>query len=81
MKVYKTHNGIIIEQDGKFFDIGKKDWDSFINDDTLYTKLQQLLAKGTAVKQPTVEQIVAPIGQQEVWACGVTYLRSKQGWQ
>ena len=27
------------------------------------------------------EEILAPVGNQELWACGVTYLRSKEGRQ
>jgi hypothetical protein len=38
MKLYKTKAGIVIEKDGQFFLVGDENWDSFINDDTLFQK-------------------------------------------
>lgn len=35
------------------------------------------LAQGTAVSAPITSTLRAPIGSQEIWAAGVTYLRSK----
>ena len=83
MKLYKTKNGIIVESKEGFFEAAIEDWDKFINDDNLLKKISLLINSGNAVKTNSVveSQILAPVGKQELWACGVTYLRSKVGRQ
>jgi len=83
VKLYKTSNGIIIESKDGLYEADIKDWDSFINDDKLEKKLTELLASGNVIQTDSIDQsqIEAPIGKQELWACGVTYLRSKVGRQ
>lgn len=76
MKLYKTTDGIVLEKNNKFLSI-KEDWDLFINDDTLYNKLKTVIPEGDQL----IGEITAPIASQELWACGVTYLRSKIGRQ
>ena len=83
MKVYKTKSGIVIERENNFY-LSKDEWDSFINDDHLFQKIERLTQSSGAIEHGsklTEEEILAPVGSQEVWACGVTYLRSKQGRQ
>lgn len=84
MRLYKTKTGILIEHDGKWYSPENRDWDSLINDDRLYENLSMLISGLTPVTKSVVlneSDVVAPIGQQEVWACGVTYYRSKVGRQ
>jgi 2-dehydro-3-deoxy-D-arabinonate dehydratase len=82
MKLYKTTSGILIEKEDIQYLLHETDWDGFINDDQLYDKLDRLTKTITATKKPLVEtEILAPIQNQELWACGVTYLRSKVGRQ
>ena len=84
MRLYKTTNGIIIEKDGAFFQAGKAVWDEFFNDDRLYEKMQETVSAGKSVpvtKDDIPEGIEAPIGNQEIWASGVTYFNSKLGRQ
>ena len=83
MKIYKTKSGIIIEAENKFY-LSKDNWDSFINDDQLFQKIEKLIqSSGEAENANKIieEEIVAPVSSQELWACGVTYLRSKEGRQ
>jgi 2-dehydro-3-deoxy-D-arabinonate dehydratase len=83
VKVYKTASGIIIEASAKFFSV-KEDWDTFINDDNLFEKLKDITQSSSPIekgKELSVCTILAPVGSQELWACGVTYLRSKVGRQ
>ena len=42
-----------------------------------------LLSSGYGTKKESIidSTILAPVGKQELWACGVTYLRSKVGRQ
>ena len=42
MKLYKTKPGIVIEKDSEFFLIKDENWDSFINDDNLFDKVQAI---------------------------------------
>lgn len=83
MKLYKTKNGILIESKEGLFAAEIPDWDAFINDDNLLQKIHLLLSSGNVVKTDVADesQILAPVGKQELWACGVTYLRSKVGRQ
>ncbi len=83
MKLYKTKNGVIIESNEGFFEAQLQDWDNFINDDNLLKTITALLSSGYGTKKESITDlaIFAPVGKQELWACGVTYLRSKVGRQ
>lgn len=82
MKLYNTKNGIIIEKNNAFYHVKDESWESFINDDALAEKMEQLTAVLPHYEKNIMEDILAPIGPgQELWACGVTYLRSKIGRQ
>jgi 2-dehydro-3-deoxy-D-arabinonate dehydratase len=81
MKIYKTKAGLVLNQDDQFVLVSDQDWDSFINDDQLLQKATALFADGKAGDASLISDAVAPIGRQELWACGVTYLRSKIGRQ
>ncbi|MBK8391025.1 MAG: fumarylacetoacetate hydrolase family protein [Saprospiraceae bacterium] len=79
MILYRTNQTIIVEEDGKFYDCESQDWDGLINEN-LYPVLQNVIAKGNTVDF-SLEDAIKPIVSQEVWACGVTYLKSKVGRQ
>lgn len=82
MKLYKTIQGVVIEKENKFYLAEEANWDSLINDDSLLQKLETLTRSITASEATLIKNILAPIGsKQELWACGVTYLRSKVGRQ
>src|SRR4051812_49294238 len=81
MRVYKTKSGIVIENDEKFFPVTNQNWDDFINDDNLLEKARKLTTTVSPAGRELVNDVTAPISSQEVWACGVTYLRSKVGRQ
>ncbi len=84
MKIYKLNSTVAIDDNGQYYSVPVTDWDSFINDDDLLSKLKGLIRSGKASKATGIEEsaIVAPVGSgQELWACGVTYLRSKVGRQ
>jgi 2-dehydro-3-deoxy-D-arabinonate dehydratase len=81
MHVYKIKSGILIQQESKFL-LHKEDWDTFINDDKLYSKILNITSSSTIQETELIHnQVLPPIGNQELWACGVTYLRSKVGRQ
>ena len=82
MKLFKTKTGIVIEKENKFYLVVNENWDSFINDDFLLYKLEQLTLSLPESTNEVIKDILPPIGTyQELWACGVTYLRSKVGRQ
>ncbi len=81
MKLYKTARGIVVEHGEALYLLEEEEWDRFINDDTLYSKLVHVIKGKTAEGSLLKSGILAPIGQQEIWAAGVTYYRSKVGRQ
>ncbi|MCP9753443.1 fumarylacetoacetate hydrolase family protein [Ferruginibacter sp. HRS2-29] len=81
MKIFKTTAGIVIEKEEKFYLIKDQNWDSFINDDTILQTASSLIASLTAGGSELIQDVMAPVGNQELWACGVTYMRSKVGRQ
>lgn len=80
MKIYKTRKGIVIEEKTGFY-LLEEDWDTFINDDDLFQKAQRRVASLLPGNSKLINDVAAPVGSQELWACGVTYLRSKIGRQ
>ncbi|HWJ92927.1 MAG TPA: fumarylacetoacetate hydrolase family protein [Flavisolibacter sp.] len=81
-KIYRTKAGVVIEHDGNFFLAKNEDWDDFINDDRLLKKSQDLVKTLARGGSELINEMLPPIGsRQELWACGVTYLRSKIGRQ
>jgi len=80
MKLYYTNNGILLECQDKFTLCADSDWDSLINKHDLFEHLD-LLHKRLPVCEQAAEILSAgllpPMHSQELWASGVTYLRSK----
>ena len=82
MKIYRTKAGIVIENEGKFFLAKDEQWEQWINDDNLLQKARKTVTNITGGGSELIKELLAPIGSnQELWACGVTYLRSKIGRQ
>ena len=81
MKLYKTKKDIVIEKDEKFYHLKDEDWDSFVNDDDLYNKMLKNVQSANKVNKNLLNDVEAPIDSQEIWASGVTYIKSKIGRQ
>lgn len=81
MKIYKLEKGISVESDnkGQFYYFDSSNWDAFINRDDLYNWLKEAVSSMQTHDIAWFEEqkVVAPIQNQEIWAAGVTYLRSK----
>jgi len=80
MQLYKTSESIIIVHDGHCYISQENNWDACINRDNIYEDIFREISQQQPVGDLNwlaTKQIVAPIGSQEVWAAGVTYLRSK----
>ncbi|NBA87193.1 2-hydroxyhepta-2,4-diene-1,7-dioate isomerase [Emticicia sp. CRIBPO] len=80
MRIYKTTKGIIIEDQNQYFVSSHTDWDAFINRPDLHQLLKEEILSSKAngsLSDGLPGSILAPIQSQEIWASGVTYLRSK----
>ncbi|AKD58388.1 fumarylacetoacetate hydrolase family protein [Spirosoma radiotolerans] len=80
MNLYKTRSGIVVHFQDQFYSVPADDWDELINRDDLHEFLITLTAVATpsdAYQDWLKTGLLAPIGRQEVWASGVTYLRSR----
>ncbi|MCY7422718.1 MAG: hypothetical protein LH478_13365 [Chitinophagaceae bacterium] len=79
MNVYKTTEGIIIHHENSFYLSAANNWDIFINRDNLYNEIRdeiQTLKPGNELSSVIDKSTEAPTKSQEIWAAGVTYLRS-----
>ena len=74
LHLYRTPAGPVVGQAGRYARLGDS-WDDLVNATDLLGRLRDALASGPEADAPT--ELLAPIGSQEVWAAGVTYLRSK----
>jgi len=76
MKLYKTTRGLFVETDGNYFELPQQSLDELIAREDIAAYLA-----GYTTGKPAAEldatTLLAPVGQQEVWAAGVTYLRSR----
>ena len=75
MKLFKTSAGIILENEKGNF-LLHTDFDELINHDNLHLYLSAQASNKIDVDWNEIK-ILAPIGKQELWASGVTYLRSR----
>ena len=77
MKLYRTSNGPYVEEAGSYFHLPEPSWDALVTHDDLHGYLLSIVNKGEPAKDFLMAKIEAPIGNQEVWAAGVTYYRSR----
>jgi 2-dehydro-3-deoxy-D-arabinonate dehydratase len=75
VKLYRTPGGPVLESDSLFFRLHER-WDTLINHPNLFEHLRSSAAYGKGEPKLTGEAL-APVLGQEVWAAGVTYLRSR----
>ena len=77
IKLFRTRSGPLVEAGGRYFPLANGDWDELVNDRDLRGRLMNEISSATDVEPPGANELLAPIGRQEVWAAGVTYIRSK----
>jgi 2-dehydro-3-deoxy-D-arabinonate dehydratase len=75
MKIYRTTGGLLVEENNQFHPVA-------ITFDELIRSADPLLVAQTELRSaplaaPGANELLAPIGSQEVWAAGVTYFRSR----
>ena len=78
MKLYRTTNGALLV-DGNSFHTIMEDWDKLINRKNLHQELKafQKSSIGEDAATRMMNAALPPLVSQEVWASGVTYLRSR----
>ncbi|HMG01850.1 MAG TPA: fumarylacetoacetate hydrolase family protein [Edaphobacter sp.] len=76
MKLYRTRSGFYAENGDSYFSVEATSWDELIASPNVYERVEAALA-GRSIPSLDQEQILAPANNQEVWAAGVTYFRSR----
>jgi len=79
MLLYRTTKGFLLKSDGQYFTVHGTDFDELLNLPNLHDHLREVSRRGPAAEPPAPEDILAPVGSQEIWAAGVTYERSREG--
>jgi 2-dehydro-3-deoxy-D-arabinonate dehydratase len=74
--LYRTMDGWVVEADGRLHAIDGRSLDELLAEGDFDAKIRQAL-RGTAAEKLDEAKLLAPVGSQEVWAAGVTYLRSR----
>jgi 2-dehydro-3-deoxy-D-arabinonate dehydratase len=78
MKLIKTPGCPVLEDSGHLYLVSENDWDALINREDLESVLTEVMGRASVLKEfDQQRETLAPIGRQEVWAAGVTYLRSR----
>jgi 2-dehydro-3-deoxy-D-arabinonate dehydratase len=77
MRLFLTSGGIVVERDGKYRALSAP-WDHLMQVDDVEHEVEKLAEGATAMDGIDRSTLRAPIGSQEVWAAGVTYLRSRE---
>lgn len=78
MRLYRTPSALLLEHDGRFYALPQMNLDALLPRDDLRAFLLNSIA-GLSPAPPLARDapLLPPIGSQEVWAAGVTYLRSR----
>src|SRR5690349_12724951 len=80
MKLYNTPRGILIDHEDRQVLYTECGWDELINRDGLLTHLSErhrALPAAPDLIPELAKSALPPLAGQELWASGVTYLRSK----
>jgi 2-dehydro-3-deoxy-D-arabinonate dehydratase len=78
IRLYSTDSGIVLETSGNYVRAPVT-----FTVDALFSSLSpvgfaaSVFSQGISIKPPAPATLKAPLGNQEIWAAGVTYLRSK----
>ena len=75
MRLFQTRNGPVLEERGVARRLSTT-WDDLIRAQDLTSAIRAASAQPDTGFTP--ESAIAPIGSQEVWAAGVTYMRSRE---
>jgi 2-dehydro-3-deoxy-D-arabinonate dehydratase len=74
--LYRTADGLIVVEDNKAY-VVEESLDALVAREDLHAFMEQRIRAAKTAGSPDAAKLLAPIGSQEVWAAGVTYLRSR----
>ena len=75
MKLFRTKQGALIEKDGSFYPYAEGNWSQLLASPDLLSIAREATKKASTAFDP--QALLAPVTDQEVWAAGVTYFRSR----
>jgi len=75
VRIYRTTNGIVVEQNTNYRLFTDISWDSLFQQDDLFSFLE--IRHSRPLDSYEFDHLLPPIDGQEVWAAGVTYFRSR----
>src|SRR5680860_58433 len=79
MQIYKTPEGAIIKQKDKYYIKKIDNWDTFLNRKNLHQALLKEVQNMESISRESLPKTLKPpMGTQEIWASGVTYMRSRE---
>jgi 2-dehydro-3-deoxy-D-arabinonate dehydratase len=77
VKLFRTHAGWIAETADDYFQVPAARWGALTGRDDLAAYLAKSAETWTPADPSALDHLLPPIEQQEVWAAGVTYFRSR----
>jgi len=77
VRLFRTSAGCVVERQWRYFRVDGADWDGLLAQEDLLGTVGGLIEGREPVAGFHEAELLAPIGQQEVWAAGVTYYRSR----
>jgi 2-dehydro-3-deoxy-D-arabinonate dehydratase len=75
--LYRTSSGLVVEKDASYFSLDETSLTALIVKSDLHNYLDSVVASEAVARATEIAAVEAPIDQQEVWASGVTYYRSR----
>jgi 2-dehydro-3-deoxy-D-arabinonate dehydratase len=77
VRLYRTTTGIYVEENEQHFSVSSWTWDALLAREDLPEFLAEFVERHEPSNDFHHAELLAPISQQEVWAAGVTYYRSR----
>ena len=77
MRLFRTTAGCFVERDNSYYRVDGSSWNDLLTHEDLEGYLNFVLDREAPVADFQAATVLAPIEQQEVWAAGVTYYRSR----
>jgi 2-dehydro-3-deoxy-D-arabinonate dehydratase len=77
MKLYRSRNGVVAEHAGSVYSLNASSWDDLVAREDLLDYLGRAIRETRPSSAGVPQDVLPPIGSQEVWAAGVTYYRSR----
>jgi 2-dehydro-3-deoxy-D-arabinonate dehydratase len=77
MKLYRSRDGILAEHNSHYYRLNESSWDDLVTRENLPNYLAHVIGERKPVNGSEPQDLLPPIGSQEVWAAGVTYYRSR----